>query len=228
MRGQDVGEGGEASSGIPGRSVELRLLVLIGILAGSACGASADDRQRLEQVYDETGKLQLLKYDADGNGRIETWSYMDGPRIVRIEIDGNEDGMIDRWEYYTADQRIEKVGTSRARDGKVDSWAHYATDGSMARLELSTKRDGKVNRTEDYENGKLVRAEEDTNGDNQPDKWETYEGTRLASVAFDTKHQGSADRRLVYGLDGTVRLEVAPNGDGRFVPAAPAGSLPSR
>jgi hypothetical protein len=202
--------------------------VLIGILAGSACGASADDRQRLDQVYDETGKLQLLKYDADGNGTIETWSYMDGPRIVRIEIDGNEDGTIDRWEYYTGDQQIEKVGTSRARDGKVDSWAYYATDGSMARLERSMKRDGKEDRTEYYENGRLIRAEEETNGDSQTDKWESNEGTRLASVAFDTKHRGTADRRLLYGPDGTVRLEVAPNGDGRFVPAAPAGSSPSR
>ena len=33
---------------------------------------------------------------------------MDGSRVVRIEIDQNEDGRIDRWEYYDADQKLSK------------------------------------------------------------------------------------------------------------------------
>jgi hypothetical protein len=51
------------------------------------------------------------------------------------------------------------------------------------------------------------------------DKWETYEGSRLVSVAFDSTFRGSPDRRLLYGADGTVRLEVDPGGNGHFVPA---------
>ena len=66
--------------------------------------------------YDKTtGKLTLLKYDSDGDGKVDTWSYMDGPRVMRIEIDKNEDGKIDRWEYYDANQKLEKIGTSRAQ-----------------------------------------------------------------------------------------------------------------
>ena len=56
--------------------------------------------------YDaQTGKLRLLKYDSDGNGKVDTVSYMDGSRIVRIEIDKDEDGKVDRWEYYGPDQK---------------------------------------------------------------------------------------------------------------------------
>src|SRR2546427_9069613 len=139
--------------------------VLVTALLSSACGDDADAKKRIEPVYDKTGKLQLLKYDANGNGKVDTWSYMDGARVVRIEIDKDEDGKIDRWEYYGADQKLEKVGTSRTNDGKEDAWSYAGPDGSIARIEVSTRRDGKVNRFEYYEKEVLVRAEEDSDED---------------------------------------------------------------
>lgn len=203
----------------PARKYSAALLTAVLV---SACGAAADQSPQMQQVYDDTGKLQLLKYDSNGNGTVDTWSYMDGPRIVRIELDADEDGVIDRWEYYTPSQQIEKVGSSRGKDGNVDSWAYYASDGSIVRLERSTRRDGVVSRTERYQQGVLLSAEEDTNGDAHVDKWEEYDQGRLATVAFDTTHRGTPDRRLVYGVNGTVRLEISPNGDGKFVAAESA------
>ena len=62
--------------------------------------------------YDpQTGKLRLLKYDSDGNGKVDTVSYMDGSRVVKIEIDKDEDGKVDRWEYYGPDRKLEKVAS---------------------------------------------------------------------------------------------------------------------
>jgi len=189
-----------------------------------ACGwGGADDqKKRIEPGYDnQTGRLQLLKYDSDGDGKVDTVSYMDGARLLRIEIDKDEDGTIERWEHYEADQKLQKVGLSRANDGKEDAWSYFGPDGSIVRIELSTRRDGNVTRTEDYENSALVRAEEDTDADGKTDKWETYEGGRLASVAFGTTHRGGPDRRLLYGADGSARLEVDPDGDGQFVAVNP-------
>lgn len=183
---------------------------------------SRRDEQRIEPVYDQnTGRLQLLKYDSDGNGTPDTFSYMDGARVLRIEIDKDEDGNIERWEYYGADQQIEKVGFSRANDGKEDAWSYPGPNGAIVRIELSAGRDGTVTRTEHYEQEALVRAEEDTDADGKIDKWETYEDGRLTSVAFDTTHRGAPDRRLLYGADGSARLEVDPDGDGQFVAARP-------
>jgi len=193
----------------------------------AACSSEDPEaKKRIAPVYDEkTGRLKLLKYDANGNGVVDTWSYMDGARVVRIEIDKDEDGKIERWEYYDANQKIEKVGISRQNDGKEDAWQYFAPDGSVAKLEISTRRDGKVTRVEHYEKGQLVSAEEATDADGKADgkidKWETYDGERLASVAFDTLHRGTPDRRLVYGADGTVRAEVDLNGTGQFTAANP-------
>jgi hypothetical protein len=189
-------------------------------------GRDPDAAKRIQPVYDQkTGKLQLLKYDSDKNGVIDTWSYMDGARVVRIEIDKDEDGKIDRWEYYGPDQKLEKVGFSRLKDGKEDAWSYTGPDGSIVRIDVSTRRDGKANRTEHYKSDVLVSAEEDSDEDGQIDKWETYDGERLATVAFDTMHRGKPDRRLIYGSNGSARLEVDRAGDGHFVAvndAAPA------
>jgi len=187
-------------------------------LGTAACGhTSADTAKRIEPVYDQTGKLTLIKYDSNGGGKVDTWSYMDGARIVRIEMDQDGDGMIDRWEYYGRDQKLEKVGSSRANDGKEDTWSYPGPDGKVIRVEVSTRRDGNVTRIEHYDNERLVAAEEAPNADAAVDKWETYLDGRLASVAFDTAHRGRADRRLIYAADGSTRLEIDKTGSGVFV-----------
>ena len=191
------------------------------MLAGAACkrSTSPSTSGRIVPEYDKkTGKLRLLKYDSKGTGQIDTWSYMDGSRVLRIEIDTDHDGKIDRWEYYGPNRELVKVGYSRANDGKEDAWSYTGPDGSVNRVEISGRRDGKVSRIEHYEKNVLVAAEEDTDGDGQLDKWETYEGGHLSSIAFDTRHRGAPDRRLIYGPHGSARIEVDAAGDGHFTP----------
>ena len=179
-------------------------LVAAASLGTAACGrTSAGGDKRIEPVYDQAGKLTLIKYDSNGDSKIDTWSYMDGARIVRIEIDQDGDGRIDRWEYYGRDQKLEKVGSSRANDGKEDAWSYAGPDGKVARVEVSTRRDGSVTRIEHYDNEQLVAAEEAPSAH--------------AAVAFDTAHRGRADRRLIYTADGSTRLEVDKTGSGVFV-----------
>jgi len=82
-------------------------LFLANAILTGCVGSSTDTPRRIAPEYDQsTGKLKLLKYDSNGNGVIDTWSYMDGARIVRIEIDSNEDGKVDRWEYYDAAHKL--------------------------------------------------------------------------------------------------------------------------
>ena len=182
------------------------------LMAGCHDRAKDEASKRITPEYDKaTGKLKLLKYDSDGNGVVDTVSFMDGARVVRIEIDKNEDGKVDRWEYYDANQKLERVGTSRANDGNVDTWTYPAADadGTTSRVELSTKRDGRVTRTEFYEGGVLARAQEDTDGNGTVDKWETYANGVVSSVAFDTEGTGHPTRRLAYGANGQViRVET--------------------
>lgn len=185
----------------------LRLLAITAVLGCSlACGGSQGSSSSApapEAVYSkETGKLEQLAFDTNKDGRIDTWNFMDGTRLLRSEIDTNHDGVVDRWEYYDEGANLTKVGFSRAGDGKEDAWAFAGRDRKIERIEVSTKRDGTVNRWEYYENEKLVRAEEDTDGDGRIDKWETYADGALTSVALDTQKTGKPDRKLIYGPGG--------------------------
>ena len=96
------------------------------------------------------------------------------------------------------------------------------TPDGGSRIEISTRHDGKVTRIEHFRKDVLVSAEEDTDEDGRMDKWETFDGARLASVAFDTPHRGTPDRRLLYGADGSVRLETDLKAEAVPGPTAPA------
>ena len=191
------------------------LITVFALIAVAACKSKESTSAPITPVYDkQTGRLRTLKYDSNGDGRVDMTSTMDGAKVVSVEIDRDFDGKPDRWEYYDADQKVTKVGFSRAGDGTEDAWSYSDADGAIARVEISTRRDGKVQRVEHYRDGKVASAEEDTDADGKPDKWESYDGDRLTMLAFDTQHRGTPDRRLIYSADGTARMEFDPKGDG--------------
>ena len=186
-----------------------------------AC-APDPEQERLERAIvaeynEETGRLELLTYDSNDNGTVDVWTYMNGTAVLRAEVDANEDGVIERWEYYDEDQRLERVGFSRANDGVEDGWAYEGPDGSIARVELSTLRDGSIDRWEYYEADVMIRAEEDANQDGRVDKWETFVDDALETVAFDEDGDGRPDRRLTYSTGGVLALiESEPNTSGVY------------
>src|SRR5262245_46466089 len=168
------------------------------LVAPIACGRKHEN-QTVVPTYDkETGKLSQLTLNSAKDGKPNITSYMNGSVVLRIEIDADEDGKIDRWEFYGPDAKVQRVGLSRSNDGKIDAWAYPGADGSIARIEVSTKPDRKPNRTEFYERGTLSRAEEDSDGDGVVDKWEEYESGVLATVSFDVTKSGKPTTTIDY------------------------------
>lgn len=200
------------------------------LIAVCAAACSDPDKQRLKDTtkptYDQkTGRLKELTYDGNKNGRIDTWTEMDGTRPIRARIDRNEDGRLDRWEYYDASGQLAKVGFSRSDDGKPDAWAFSGPDGKVVRVEISSSKDEtKIDRWERYEPrgsglesmGALLEADEDTNADGKPDKWETYEAGAVKTAAFDENHDGTPDRRLTYATGVLTLIETVPDSSGTY------------
>jgi hypothetical protein len=203
---------------------KMRLPLLIAAIAAgcSQVPATSQDGAPATPVtaeYSAEGKLATLASDRDADGKIDTWGYMDGARVVRVEVDENNDGRIDRWEYHSSGATV--PGSKDANAAGAAAPGANATplppDKSIERIERATKRDGKVDRKEFFEGGQLMRAEEDADADGKIDKWETYTGGTLTLMAVDTSHRGTADRRIVYDADGTfLRIEADKNGTGTF------------
>lgn len=210
----------------------MRILRAVAVLSLAAAACSDPDKIRARDTtvptYDQrTGKLIQLTYDRNKNGRIDTWTDMDGTRPLRSRIDLDEDGRIDRWEYYDETGKLLKVGFSRVHGEKPDAWAYSGPDGRIVRVEVSSTADERrIDRWEHYDpavatpagdaSGALLSAEEDTDGNGRPDKWETYERGVLRTVAFDENGDGRADRRLTYADGQLVRIESQPDASGAF------------
>jgi hypothetical protein len=204
-----------------------RALPLVLLCACSPSGRGAE-KAAIAPTYDAaTGKLTELAYDSDHDGTVDTWTDMDGARAVRTRIDRNEDGKLDRWEYYDESSRLVKVGYSRTDNGKVDAWAFAGADGSVERIEISSLADEKrIDRREQYRAGAIVSAEEDTNHDGVADRWETYDGGVVRTVVFDENNDGRADRRLTYARGVLTTIERDPDADGRFRTQLDVGGSP--
>ena len=196
------------------------LFLAVACLAASACSDPEKEQLRKTTIptYDKTtGRLKELTFDQNKNGTIDTWTEMDAARPVLTRMDRNEDGKLDRWEYYNTDGKLEKVGFSRRDEGKPDAWAFAGADGKIERIEISSSSDvNKIDRWEHYDATGLVRAEEDTNADGTPDKWETYASGAVTSASFDENNDGRPDRRLTYKGGALVLIETEPDAAGNF------------
>jgi hypothetical protein len=194
-------------------------LVLFAALAAS-CSDPEKEREKagIKPTYDKTtGRLKELTYDSNHNGRVDTWTDMDGALPLRTRIDRNEDGKLDRWEYYDAKGQLQKVGFSRKDDGKPDAWAFSGADGKIERIEISSAADEKkIDRWEHYDASGLASAEDDGNADGVADKWETYQAGALKTAAWDDNGDGKPDRRFTYEAGALVTIESEPDAAGTF------------
>jgi hypothetical protein len=152
----------------------------------------------------QTGRLEELVSDRDGDGTIDTRAYMDGTQVRRIEIDRNGDGAPDRVEKYAA--------------------ADGGGAAEIVEAEQVQTPGGPVVRREFYARGIIARVEEDTNGDGRIDKWERYTEGRVSVLELDLVGIGRPTQRLVYTPTGSLdRVETDADGDGTFavVPSSP-------
>jgi hypothetical protein len=215
------------------RARAVRSAGALALLAASLCGCSAagrsPDSAAISPSYDTTtGKLKELAYDSNHNGVMDTWTDMDGARPVQTRVDRDEDGKVERWEYYDAQGSLIKIGMSRREDGRPNVWVFAAPDGAVERIDISSTADEKrIDRWEHYHAGTIASAEEDTNHDGAVDKWEVYDDGVVRAVAFDENLDGRPDRRLNYSGGTLLSIESEPDAAGRFTKKFDVGMLPS-
>jgi hypothetical protein len=108
-------------------------LAALALLSVSACAFGTQSDRRIpggyvlmqkadfQALYDKDGRIERLLQDRNHDGRAEVviLYYPNGkPRLG--EIDTDEDGVVDRWEYFRTDGTLDRVG--RGRNGLPDTW----------------------------------------------------------------------------------------------------------
>ena len=165
---------------------------------------------------DADGRIDRTAFDPDGDGtadRIDHYTYDDGARrVIRRDVDLDDDGTINRTAHLNAEGRWERVDLDADDDGNIDRSDHYtfAADGtrSLTRTAFDTDGDGTADRSEAYtynSDGTLIRTAFDDDADGRIDR-----------TAFDTDGDGTADRSeaYTYNSGGTlIRTAFDDNND---------------
>lgn len=110
-------------------------------LTAAGCSSSPTPGEAPRAEYDNVGQLRQLVFDASRNGRNDAVAETEGFRIASIAVDLDEDGKVDRWDFYDEERQLEKMGFSRSKDGTMDAVVYFARDGTVERAEVSPEGD---------------------------------------------------------------------------------------
>ena len=170
------------------------------------------DKGAWKGYYDGQGRIAVVEYDSNADGRADYIAHYDERRQIRlIEVDEDHDAWVDRFEHYDAAGVLEKVGRWRKQRGRADEWTYRAPDGRPARIEYDDDGDGVPERAEVLRDGIVVRVETDSDRNGRPDRFQAWERGRLVSEDLDTDGDGRPDRRLVFGPRARLlRVERLP------------------
>jgi len=167
------------------------------------------DKGAWKGYYDAQGRIAVVEYDSNGDGRPDNIAHYDENKQIRlIEVDEDRDAWVDRWEHYGPTGVLEKVGRWRKVRGRADEWTYRGPDGRAVRIEYDDDGDGKPERAETLHEGIVTGVETDTNRDGRMDRWQVWDHGRVTSETLDSDGDGKPDRRLVFGPGGRlVRVE---------------------
>lgn len=107
--------------------------VVSGVLVyqmGGPYGELFEHDPRAQIDFDAANQLTVVAFDSDGNLTLDTKGFLDGERLVRLEVDDDDDGSVDERRYYESNDQLKRI---EHLDGQ-----------------------GQVVQTDDYLGGKLV------------------------------------------------------------------------
>jgi hypothetical protein len=188
----------------------MRSIANITLLFLIACGGAKTQQVEIEAtiqdtraIYRETPVeegLVLVEIDLNNDGVIDVFNYFrersQADRLlVRKELDLNHDARIDIWSFFTDTGELSREEMDGDFDGKVD-WVDHYQSNTRALTEVDTDYDGQFDMFKYYENGNISRKERDTTGNGNVDFWELFdEKGNVVKTGRDTTGDGVMDTR---------------------------------
>jgi hypothetical protein len=119
------------------------------------------------------GYSEPVTSDFNGDGNPDAWSYFNGNKIEKQEIDINYDGKIDTMYIYDGEGKVVEEALDTDYDGKMDNWRMYK-NGKIVLDKVDSNLDGRVDLWIYVDRGGIYRIEKDLDGDGEPDDKSVY------------------------------------------------------
>lgn len=158
-------------------------------------------------------EITVREEDHNKDGKIDTWTYYDDGKEVRVELDINGDSKVDSWVWLKDKKKI-KSECDFNGDGKVDFWA-YSDDSKTYLSKFDRNYDGKIDSIEYYDNldkfniSDWSRQEIDTDLDGNMDVWNEKEDNGIIVAKVDRNKDRRIDKKL-YFKDENSQLRIQP------------------
>jgi hypothetical protein len=170
----------------------------------AASGSGSDKAEEIVGIQSrQEGDLTVKMFDLFHTGRPDVWEYyktVTDPatgrsrlRLVRKEMDLNDDGKVDVTRYYDENEKVVKEELDLDFEGKVDEVIYFDDRGLPTKKEV-LDANGRPNLWKYYENGQMVRIERDTKGTGKVDTWEYWVDGKLDRIGVDTVGDGVVHR----------------------------------
>ncbi|MGQ9614987.1 MAG: hypothetical protein ACUVWJ_01150 [Spirochaetota bacterium] len=111
--------------------------------------------------------------DINRDGKIDGWTYVNGGRVEKQEIDMNYDGKVNAIFIYDVYGKVCEEILDTDFDGRMDNWRTYSK-GSLILESLDSNKDGKPDIWFHIDRGRVYMIEKDTTGDGKPDRIISY------------------------------------------------------
>ena len=115
----------------------------------------------------------VVTSDINRDGKPDSWTYINGGDVDRMELDINFDGKIDSVYIYDGKGKVKEEILDTNYDGRMDNWRFYK-NGSLEEDEIDSDFNGTVDVWVYVNRKRIYRIEKDTTGDGKPDTIEQY------------------------------------------------------
>jgi antitoxin component YwqK of YwqJK toxin-antitoxin module len=188
------------------------------------------------EAYAKSNQLELVRFDLNRDQRPDVFKFYRSDadataagqrtqRLVRKDMDLNNDGKVDVVRMYDDKGGVKEERTDLDFDGRFDEVALY-DKGAVARKDIDLNYDGKADVVRFYVEGKITRIESDRTGDGTVDTWEYYENGELDRVGVDLDGDGIVDswERSKKAEAATTPPQTAPSTPAEAAPASDGGA----
>ena len=205
-----VGESSEPRTEIKGRipiGLFLACAALLGVMA------LALKHWQLERTRSHAAaRPNPVTEDENGDGKPDTFYYYEGKRLVRTEVDGNFDGLIDWWYFYDADGRYVRAERDKNYDGKPDDWCFYEK-GEPVNQKNDTDFNGLVDCITTFANGVATQVDYMPNESKIVTRRQVLKDSVLVEELVDENRDGTFDYKILHDPFGETSKPI-PMGPG--------------
>jgi len=185
----------------------MKPLLVLTALALAACHPHKKDEPEVSAAYQGMHR-QVAEREVDGG-------------VVVVEIDVNEDGNADIFNYYRPRENAERLLVKKEADmngdGKVDIITEFSDLGELVTESMDRNFDGRMDWRDHYQDGQRVMSETDDDFDGNMDVFSYFREKKITRKERDTDGDGRIDLWERYNEEGEViKTGADTNGDGKM------------